>query len=272
MRRRSAPQRRNGRGVIKTEADVATGVRALAGLCPAMAEAHRVAGHPPLRRWSDGFAGLARIIVGQQLSTASASAIYGRLVAAVDPLEPTEFLQASDATLRACGLSTGKVATLRAAAEAVEAGALDLGGLHALEADAVREALTAVKGIGPWTADIYLLFCRGDADAFAPGDLALQVGVQLLFSHERRPSAAEIEAIAERWRPWRGVAARMIWAYYGAVKAGATEGEPGQRASTSADGSQTKSGGRRKTRAEAPTKLPRKSPRKPPERGGRSRE
>ena len=253
---------RNAVGVIKTDADVAEGVRALIGVCPHMAEACRVAGHPPLRRWKDRFAGLARIIVGQQLSTASASAIFGRLAAAVDPLEAGRFLQASDATLRGCGLSAGKVATLRAAAEAVETGALDLSGLHGQEAGAVHEALTAVKGIGPWTADIYLLFCRGDADAFAPGDLALQVGVQMLFRQKRRPSAAEIEAIAERWRPWRGVAARLIWAYYGAVKAGAAETAP----------TTARSGGRQKTRAKAPPKPPRKSRRKPPGRGGRSGE
>lgn len=208
------------RRIIAAEADIQAGVRALKRACPHMARAHALAGYPPLRRWNDGFAGLARIVIGQQLSVASAAAILGRVKLLVDPLDAANLRATTDADLRAAGLSVSKVATLRAVAEAVCEGHIDLEVLAGAHTQAVREQLTALRGIGPWTADIYLLFCRGDADAFAPGDLALQIGAQMLMELPERPTAAELEAIAERWRPWRGVAARLIWAYYGAAKAG----------------------------------------------------
>ena len=204
--------------IIEGEGDIKAGVRALKRACPGMAKAHALTGDPPVRRWSWEFDGLARIVVGQQLSTASAAAIQARLQLAVDPLDAAGLLAASDATLRGAGLSAGKIATLRAVAGAVAAGGLDFGLLMAADEATVREQLTAIRGIGPWTADIYLLFCKGDADAFAQGDLALQVGVQMLFELPERPAADELVEIAERWRPWRGIAARLIWAYYGAVK------------------------------------------------------
>jgi len=225
---------------IASGADIAAGVAALTRACPAMAKAHALTGYPPLRRWSEGFPGLVRIVAGQQLSTASAAAIHGRLIARIDPLTPEALASTPDEVLRACGLSTGKIATLRGLTD------LDYALLGSLDAGTLRETLLARRGIGPWTADIYLMFCRGEADAFAPGDLALQIGVQMLFEREDRPSAAETNDIAERWRPWRGVAARLIWAYYGAVKAG----------------------GRQKTTAAIrPTPRP-KARRTPPARGG----
>ena len=205
---------------IASETDIAAGLRALKRACPHMRRGHALAGDPPLRRWSPGFDGLARIVIGQQLSIASAAAILGRIKVAVDPLDPETLLAADDATLRQAGLSAAKIATLRAIANAVQSGELDFEALMLAPEAAVRDQLTAVRGIGPWTADIYLLFCRGDRDAFAPGDLALQIAVQTLMELPQRPTAAELEAIAERWRPWRGVAARLLWAYYGAVKAG----------------------------------------------------
>lgn len=277
MKQRSGPAGRpRFQRVIQSEADIAEGAEALAARCPFMASALRVVGRPPLRRWNDGFAGLARVIVGQQLSTASANAIHGRLIAAIDPMEAAELLSADDAALRACGLSVGKVATLRAAAKAVETGALDFGALHTLESGEAHAALTAIKGIGPWTADIYLMFCRGDADAFAPGDLALQIGVQMLAGHERRPSAAEIGIICERWRPWRAVAARLIWAYYGAVKAGAVDlvqAAPAEAVPPSIrPPAEVTYGGPRKTRAEAPPRPPPTGRRRLQARGGRSGE
>lgn len=203
---------------IGDEADIAAGVRALTQVCPHMKAAVALSGHPPLRRWSPAFDGLARIVVGQQLSIASASAILARLTQAVAPLDAPHLLAASDETLRAVGLSSGKIATLRAVAAAVASGALDFDHIQSADAAIVREHLTAIRGIGPWTADIYLLFCRGDADAFAPGDLALQLGAQQLMDLPKRPTADELTAIAERWRPWRGIAARLLWAHYGAMK------------------------------------------------------
>jgi DNA-3-methyladenine glycosylase II len=189
------------------------GVRALRRKCSHMRAIHDAAGDPPLRDYRPGFAGLARIVVGQQLSLASAQAIWRRLQQAIEPLTPEALFVLSDAELRAVGLSMGKVKTLRALSEAMVAG-LDLEGLaQAPEAD-VHEALTALPGIGPWTADIYLLFCLGRADAFAAGDLALQIAARAAMRLNERPTREELFAIAERWRPWRGVAAHLLWAYY----------------------------------------------------------
>lgn len=205
--------------VIACEADIAAGVARLRQVCPGMAAAFTLVGHPPLRRWSSGFEGLVRIIVGQQLSTSSANAIHGRLLGVVVPMDPAALLAADDAALKGAGLSAAKIATLRALALAVVEGRVDFAGMAAAGEGEVRSQLTAVRGIGPWTADIYLMFCRGDADAFAAGDLALQIGAQRLLSLDVRPNPNELLEIAEVWRPWRAVAARMLWAYYGHVKA-----------------------------------------------------
>jgi DNA-3-methyladenine glycosylase II len=178
-----------------------------------------VGGPPPLRRREPGFAGLAAIIVSQQVSVGSASAIFGRLEARIAPLEAARLAAATDEELRGCGLSSAKIGTLRAVAETIAEGRLDLERLAALDAEDAHQALIAVKGIGPWTADIFLLFCLGHPDAFPAGDLALQEAVKLALPLKSRPDAARLERIAERWRPWRGVAARMLWAYYRAVKA-----------------------------------------------------
>ena len=176
-------------------------------------------GRPPLRRREPGFAGLAAIIVSQQVSVASATAIFGRLQSRVVPLEAAAIAAATEDDLRACGLSTAKIRGLRAVAQAVAEGGLDLEGLSAREAGEAHRALVAVKGVGPWTADIFLLFCLGHPDAFPAGDLALQEAAKLALNLKRRPDAARLERIAERWRPLRGVAARMLWAYYRGVKA-----------------------------------------------------
>jgi DNA-3-methyladenine glycosylase II len=178
-----------------------------------------IGGPPPLRRREAGFAGLAAIIMAQQVSTASAAAIFGRLHARIVPLEAAQVAKATQEELRACGLSNAKIRTLRAVAEAIVEGGLDLKGLGSLDAEDAHKALVAVKGIGPWTADIFLLFCLGHPDAFPAGDLALQEAAKLALSLKKRPDAARLERIAERWRPLRGVAARMLWAYYRAVKA-----------------------------------------------------
>jgi DNA-3-methyladenine glycosylase II len=178
-----------------------------------------IGGAPPLRRREAGFAGLATIIVSQQVSTASAAAIFGRLQARVVPLEAAGIAKATDEDLRACGLSNAKIRTLRAVARAIAEDGLDLKALGDLDAEDAHTALVKVKGIGPWTADIFLLFCLGHPDAFPAGDLALQEAAKLALNLKRRPDAARLERIAERWRPFRGVAARMLWAYYRGVKA-----------------------------------------------------
>ena len=222
----------NAQKLIREKCDIREGVRVLRRRCPVLKAMHDRAGEPPLRRYPADFSGLARIIVGQQLSIASAAAIWARLQKALGRVTARSLSQADDATLVAAGLSGAKVRTLRALADAVlkqvpvkaqengsssnktKPASLTIAKLTNATDDEVRDALTAVHGIGPWTADIFIMFCLGRADAWAAGDLALQVGVARAFALGDRVSANETLAIAERWRPWRGVAARLIWADY----------------------------------------------------------
>ena len=177
-----------------------------------------IGGPPPLRWREPGFSGLAGIIVSQQVSVASANAIFGRLEKRFQPLDAASLLAADDAALRECGLSLPKMKALRALARAVAHEGLDLDALGALDAHDAHNALIKVSGIGPWTADIFLLFCLGHPDAFPAGDLALQEAAKIALGLKTRPDAQKLEKIAERWRPWRGVAARMLWSYYRGVK------------------------------------------------------
>ncbi len=209
---------------IDTEADLDRAIAALAGRDPALvARLLAVGGRPPLRRRAPGFEGLAALVVSQQVSTASAAAIFGRLRAALAPpgsaIEAADLAAAGDAVLRAAGLSAGKVLTLRAAAAAVLDGRLRLDALAALPAEAAAARLTALRGIGPWTAQLYLLSCLGHADAWPPGDVALEEAARSALGLDARPGAAALARIAERWRPHRAVAARLLWGYYRAVKA-----------------------------------------------------
>lgn len=199
---------------IRSEKDIKDGVKALTRACPHLARVHAIAGDPPLRLRPTGFAGLARTIVNQQLSVASAGAIWDRLIKHADISDPRSFLALTDADLRSVGLSRGKQATLRGVAEAIESGALQLEALNAAPEEQIHATLTALKGVGPWTADIYIMFSLGRADAWSPGDLALQHAVRDALGLAARPSLAEMTGIAERWRPWRGIAARLLWSYY----------------------------------------------------------
>lgn len=207
--------------IIVSQDDVREGVRALRRRCQTMRMVHDAAGDPPLRRRPAGFEGLARIIVGQQLSVASASAIWLRTAQLCQPFEPGALAQLEDAALAAAGLSRPKIRTLRAISAACTNG-LDLTRLDASSDEEVRTALTAISGIGPWTADIYTMFCLGRRDGFAAGDLALQIGAQKALGLRERPNEAELLRIAERWRPWRGVAALLLWNYYAFLKRAAS--------------------------------------------------
>lgn len=204
--------------IIHTEADIQEGIACLADADPRLMPMIALAGPIPLRRSQPGFAGLCSIIISQQLSVASAAAIRTRTQSRLGALDPTVIRQASDEDLRACGLSTPKLRTLRAIADAAHAGTLDLDALPTMTPDAVERHLTAIKGIGPWTSDIYRMFYIGEADAFAAGDLALQEALKIGFALEKRPNASELADFAETWRPWRAVAARLLWAYYRVVK------------------------------------------------------
>jgi DNA-3-methyladenine glycosylase II len=203
--------------IIESEADIAEGLAHLLKADRRLGKVVRIAGEVPLRRGVHGIEGLARIVVSQQLSVASAEAIWGRFAKAVPRLSARAILKASDETLRATGLSAPKIRTMRAVAEAV-AGGLDLDHLATLPGEEAHAALTAVKGIGPWTADIYLLFCLGHADIFPAGDLALRNAVAEAFGKEPPMPVADLEKMAVKWSPWRGVAARLFWSYYRARK------------------------------------------------------
>jgi DNA-3-methyladenine glycosylase II len=210
--------------IIESLDDIAEGLAVLTASDARIRRIHRIAGDPPLRRAEAGFPGLARIIVSQQVSVASAEAIWRRTSAVFAPLTPEAVLAAPDEMFREAGLSRNKIRTFRAIAMAIAEG-LDLATLAEADADAARETLMAISGIGPWTADIYLMFCLGHADAFAPGDLALQEAARLALDLKDRPRAAELLEHAEAWRPWRGVAARLLWTYYRVARAG-REGAP----------------------------------------------
>ena len=199
---------------IHTEADLEAALAALGKAEPRFVALTAGNGRPPLRRRQDGFTGLAAIIVAQQLSTASANAIWGRLAAAFDPFKPAAILRARPARLARLGLSAPKIRALKAIARAVTREQLALHALGGLAPEEAHAALTAVHGIGPWTADIYLLSCLGHADAWPAGDLALQEAARVAFGLRARPTAKEMQALAEPWRPWRAVAARILWTYY----------------------------------------------------------
>jgi DNA-3-methyladenine glycosylase II len=199
---------------IHSEADLSAAIEALERLDPRFAALIAASGRPPLRRRPDGFAGLAAIIVAQQLSTASAAAIWQRLTAAFDPLAPAAIVRARAARLARLGLSAAKIKTLKEIARAVLRGHLSLEGLATMSADDAHAALTAMHGIGPWTADIYLLTCLGHADAWPAGDLALQEAARLALALPARPNTKQMNELGERWRPWRAVAARVLWTYY----------------------------------------------------------
>ena len=203
---------------IDTEADIAAGLKVLIAADPRLAKVAAVAGPLPLRRRPGGFAGLAGIVVSQQLSTASAGAIWGRLTAAYDPFTAQSLIKARADRLGRLGLSRPKIRALKEIARAIADGALDCEALPDMPADAAHRALCAIHGIGPWTADIYLLFCLGHADIFPAGDLALRNAVADAFDLPLPVAVDEIAAIAERWSPWRGVAARLFWAYYRAIR------------------------------------------------------
>lgn len=192
---------------------IAEGAAWLAQVEPRFAVALAETGDWPLRLRPGGFPALVDAIVSQQVSVASAAAIGGRVEAAGFHL-PTAVTAASDEALRACGLSRPKARYLRALAQAE----IDFAALERLPTDEVVTVLTAVPGIGRWTAEIYALFSLGRADAFPAADLALQDAARLLFGLEARPREAALRALAEPWRPWRGVAARGLWAYYGVAK------------------------------------------------------
>lgn len=199
--------------IIETLEDVAEGAEWLAARDAGMARAFARCGVPPLRRRADGFGTLLQAVVGQQVSTASAAAIWARMEAA-GLVVSDAVAAASEEELRAVGLSRPKMRYARGIAGA----GLDFPALRDLPDAEVLAGLVALPGIGPWTAEIYALTALGRADVFPPGDLALQEAARMLYGLEARPNAAELRKMALGWSPWRAVAARLLWAWYRAEK------------------------------------------------------
>jgi len=203
----------HGGRIIETPDCVAEGATWLAQVEPRFAAILPLCAPLPLRRTDDGFARLLWAIIGQQVSTASASAIWARLEGA-GMTDPDTIVATSEDALRALGLSRQKAAYARALAEA----RLDYAALHRLTDSEVIARLTAIKGIGAWTAEIYAMFALGRADVFASGDLALQESARIVFDLPDRPTARALATMARDWSPWRSVAARLLWAYYRVAK------------------------------------------------------
>jgi DNA-3-methyladenine glycosylase II len=199
--------------IIEGDGCVAEGAAWLASREPRFAVALEQTGPLPLRRRGDGFSALLDAIVSQQVSVASANAIWARLDAA-GLTDQAAMAVAEDEALRAVGLSRQKMRYARALAQAD----LDFAGLRDAPTEDVIATLVALPGIGTWTAEIYAMFSLGRADVFAPGDLALQEAARVLFALDARPSEKALRAMAEHWSPWRSVAARLLWAYYRIAK------------------------------------------------------
>ncbi len=189
-------------------------LEALAARDPDIARCYPACGLPPVRRHKTGFAGVLRIVMAQQVSTASAAAIIGRLNAAVRPLTPEGFLGLDEAVLKAIGLSRQKMRYGRALAEDLLARRIDLRALARMADEEAIAHLVQAKGIGRWTAEIYLLFALRRPDVWPAGDLAVQAAAQRLKNLEQRPAGAAMRALGEPWRPYRSAAARFLWHLY----------------------------------------------------------
>jgi DNA-3-methyladenine glycosylase II len=204
---------------LDTQDDLDALLRILSEQDPRLQPVLQMTGPAPLRRRAPGFAGLAAIICGQQLSTFAAAAIWARMVKAFDEVQHTHIRTARADRLRRLGLSVAKIKTLKFIAREIDEGRLDLAKLADTPADEAHNTLTALHGIGPWSADVYLLFCLGHSDAWPAGDLAVQEAVRIGLGLKSRPSVKEMAVIGEAWRPYRGAAAHLFWAYYKVVKA-----------------------------------------------------
>jgi DNA-3-methyladenine glycosylase II len=203
---------------LNSQADLEDAIDALVKQDPRLKPILEITGMPALRRREPGFAGLAHIVCGQQLSTASASAIWARLSAAFDPFDPDALRRARADRLGRLGLSAAKIKTLKGLARELAAERLNIDVLANEDADAAHNTLTSLHGIGPWTADVYLLFCLGHGDAWPAGDLAVQEAVKIGLKLKQRPAAKQMTPLAEPWRPLRGAAAHLWWSYYRAIK------------------------------------------------------
>lgn len=201
--------------LIRNEEDLREGLQHLVTVDPRLLTVAAAAGPLPLRLAEPGFAGLAFIIVSQMISKASAAAIWDRILAA-GPVTAQDWLAQPPETVGRFGLSRAKIATLTNLADAVMQHGLDLDALCQGDPAAAMRELTSLPGIGPWTAEVYLMFCGGHADVFPAGDVALQASLARAFELPERPAAPAVAAMSAAWAPWRSVAARLFWSYYSA--------------------------------------------------------
>lgn len=195
------------------------GLAALRAADPALHKAMDAVETVPLRRSTADFEGLARIIIAQQVSVASAKAITQRTIDTLGGLQAAQFAEADDEALKLCGLSRPKQRTLRACAAALP-DSQAFATLNSLPVADMEAQLIEISGIGPWTAQIYVLFCVGHADTMPAGDLALQKAAAWALDLDERMSAEALAERAEIWSPWRGVAARLLWSYHAVVQDG----------------------------------------------------
>jgi DNA-3-methyladenine glycosylase II len=202
--------------IIRSEADIQEGLSALLLIDPRLRRVASEAGPLPLRLVEPGFAGLAHVVVSQSVSRASAEAIWRRICASGEPLTAAAYAAFHPDAWKEFGLSRGKAETLSRIALSVVDGGLDLQALGEESPESATARLTAIKGIGPWTAEVYLMFCVGHADVFPSGDVALQAAVAAAFGMAERPQAKALALEAAIWSPWRSVAARLFWAFYAA--------------------------------------------------------
>jgi DNA-3-methyladenine glycosylase II len=200
--------------IIRNEEDIREGLEHLLRLDPRLAAIAEEAGPIPLRLREPGFAGLAHIIVSQMVSRASAEAIWRRMLPPDGLLTAEGYVTLYPEAWREFGLSRAKAVTLSGIADAVASGHLDLAALSLRPPAEALAELTSLKGVGPWTAEVYLMFCGGHADVFPSGDVALQNAVAAALGFEKRPQAKALASLATIWSPWRSVAARLFWAYY----------------------------------------------------------
>lgn len=206
--------------IIRTHKDIREGCKALADADPVLARAIETAGPPPLRRRPGGFEALLQSIMGQQLSVASANAIWLRLAESCGHITPMRVLELTDAECRAAGLSRQKMTYARELALAVNDGRLKFRSLSRMPDEDAIATMTQVKGVGRWTAEMYLMFALGRADIWPVDDLAVVEAVRRLKGLEDRPKRKEMAEIGEAWRPWRSVAARLMWHFYRKIPPG----------------------------------------------------
>jgi DNA-3-methyladenine glycosylase II len=206
--------RRTSKPEILTAKVYAEALRELTGRDPDLARLLAEFGTPPTWFREPGFPTLVHIILEQQVSLASARVAFTRLLSLASPLTPRSFLALDDAALKGAGFSRQKTLYGRHLAEAVAEGRLNLEAFGRMDDAEVKAELTRVKGIGSWTADIYLLMSLRRTDAWPAGDLALAVALQEVKGLASRPAPVELASIAEAWRPWRAVGARLLWNYY----------------------------------------------------------